>query len=117
MVKPRESCRSAVLSMKTKPFDRQKILRTVMHALGHDPNKYALEPDPEGWVNVVDLVQGRVPWWGLRVACPGPVSRAPRPVVGGGPWHRGELAVSPPGRPNRLGARALRRRASPPTPT
>ena len=33
-----------------------KLIHTMAHALRHDPAKYGLEPDPEGWVLLDDLI-------------------------------------------------------------
>ena len=33
-----------------------KLIHTMAHALRHDPAKYGLEPDPEGWVSFDDLI-------------------------------------------------------------
>ena len=34
----------------------EKLLHTMAHALRHDPSKYGLDPDPEGWVSFGDLI-------------------------------------------------------------
>src|SRR5271165_2097918 len=36
--------------------DPIKLVHTMAHALRHDPAKYGLEPDAEGWVSFDDLV-------------------------------------------------------------
>jgi putative RNA 2'-phosphotransferase len=33
-----------------------KLIHIMAHALRHDPAKYGLEPDPEGWVSFDDLI-------------------------------------------------------------
>lgn len=38
------------------PFDPTRLSKTVSHALRHQPWLYELEPDPEGWVPVEDLL-------------------------------------------------------------
>lgn len=37
--------------------DLQHLSRAISHALRHAPERYGLEPDPEGWVPVSDLLQ------------------------------------------------------------
>ena len=39
----------------TQPVE-MKLIHTMAHALRHDPTKYGLEPDPEGWVSFDDLI-------------------------------------------------------------
>lgn len=36
--------------------DPIKLVHTMAHALRHDPGKYGLEPDAEGWVSFDDLI-------------------------------------------------------------
>lgn len=42
--------------MMKDALDGEKLLRTIIHALRHDPLKYGLELDPEGWVEIEELV-------------------------------------------------------------
>ena len=42
--------------MSAPTIDINKLMRTILHALRHDPASYRLEMDPEGWVSVRDLV-------------------------------------------------------------
>jgi len=42
--------------MKATHFVEMKLIHTMAHALRHDPTKYGLEPDPEGWVSFDDLI-------------------------------------------------------------
>jgi len=42
--------------MTTTQSVEMKLIHTMAHALRHDPTKYGLEPDPEGWVSFDDLV-------------------------------------------------------------
>ena len=37
-------------------FDEERLIRTISHALRHDPWKYGLEIDIEGWTSLNDLV-------------------------------------------------------------
>jgi putative RNA 2'-phosphotransferase len=47
---------SGVPAMGERAYDGQKIASTIVYALRHDPLKYGLIIDPEGWVDVRDLV-------------------------------------------------------------
>ena len=42
--------------MLTLPTVEMKLIHTMAHALRHDPEKYGLEPDSEGWVLIDDLI-------------------------------------------------------------
>ena len=42
--------------MLTTQTVEMKLVHTMAHALRHDPAKYGLEPDAEGWVSFDDLV-------------------------------------------------------------
>src|ERR1035438_7183623 len=42
--------------MATNQPDPIKLVHTMAHALRHDPAKYGLEPDAEGWVSFDDLI-------------------------------------------------------------
>jgi putative RNA 2'-phosphotransferase len=41
---------------KQRELDEQHLLRTILHALRHDPWKYGLQLDDEGWALVEDLL-------------------------------------------------------------
>ncbi|WP_052890783.1 RNA 2'-phosphotransferase [Thermogemmatispora carboxidivorans] len=53
-----------------KPVDYRSLSRTIAHALRHQPGRYGLELDEEGWVPVADLLralrQQRASWRDLR---------------------------------------------------
>ncbi len=42
--------------MTTTHSVEMKLIHTIAHALRHDPAKYGLEPDSEGWVSFDDLI-------------------------------------------------------------
>ena len=49
-------------------FDYQKLSREISYILRHDPQKYNLTLDKEGWVDINDLLQklnARSEWNGL----------------------------------------------------
>lgn len=53
-------------------LDLVAISKAVSHALRHDPSRYGLAPDAEGWVDVADLLRAlgthRQAWAGLTAA-------------------------------------------------
>ncbi|WP_176728965.1 RNA 2'-phosphotransferase [Thermogemmatispora onikobensis] len=53
-----------------KSIDNRSLSRTIAHALRHQPGRYGLELDEEGWVPVADLLralrQHRASWRDLR---------------------------------------------------
>ncbi len=51
-----------------KRAERERLSRTLAHALRHDPGAYGLELDPEGWARVDRLLaalSARLRWHGL----------------------------------------------------
>lgn len=55
--------------MARRPLDEKQLLRTIAHALRHNPMNYGLEIDPIGWVDLNDLIMAmrfhRFEWEGL----------------------------------------------------
>ena len=49
--------------LKEAELDNQRLQRTILHALRHDPWKYGLDLDDEGWAPVEGLMSA------LRVVC------------------------------------------------
>ena len=39
-------------------MDDASLSKTISHALRHNPKKYGVSPDREGWVNIQDLIKG-----------------------------------------------------------
>jgi putative RNA 2'-phosphotransferase len=52
--------------------DRAALSKTISHALRHAPQQYGLQPDPQGWVSVDDLIDAlrrkRRAWSGIDTA-------------------------------------------------
>lgn len=52
--------------MTTTELDIVRLSKTISHALRHHPEQYGLQPDPEGWVFVEDMLRSlraRRPEW------------------------------------------------------